>query len=75
MGCRNPKHWRPRTIADAPYGVFFISCFCGMKNTPDHFWSGGYANNAHAQNKRHNSSDCFEPPDHLNFFGGFFVMW
>ena len=23
-------------------------------------------------NKQHNSVDCFEPPDHLIFIGGFF---
>ncbi len=36
------------------------------KQTPDH-WSGGLAN---ILNKQHNSDNCSQPPDHLEF-GGF----
>lgn len=63
---------RTRTIAswyDFRRAVWRVFCIEDEKVTPDHIGQEG----SRITNKRHNSIDCSQPPDHLNFFGGFFV--
>ena len=70
MGCRNPycMHSRNKSRNWANGVHFCVSFVDEIIKTPEPYWVRRVAN---ILNKHTIHTDCFEPPDHSNLFGGF----